>query len=75
MDNNEGGKVVRPKFDKESFPNAVIREGLGESSHFVKVKTVCSASSSTPPKWRPTDGDRHLWTKTGAVCQVIYKGV
>ena len=44
MDNNEAAnigdpektseaiKVVRPKFDEESFPNAAIREGVDELS-------------------------------------------
>ena len=56
--NSEAIKVVGPNFDREN-----IFRG-GPNWHFVEVKKVLSAPSSTPPKRRPTDGD-HRWTRTG----------
>ena len=56
--NSEAIKVVGPNFDRENISRG------GPNWHFVEVSKVLSAPSSTPPKWRPTDGD-HRWTRTG----------
>ena len=73
--NLEAIEEVRPKFDKESIPNAAIREGVGELKRregeealqrfFINTAKV-EADIREPPL---VDEDWH------AGCQAIYKGV
>ena len=74
--NSEAIKVVRPKFDKESFPNAVIlREGVDEltlrEGEEGLLRTCVDPTKVKVDRWGPSLVDEE-WH---AVCQAIYKRV
>ena len=67
--------MVKPKFNKEIFPNAFIRKGVGEltlrTGEAGTLHTFINTANVGAGRWRPplVDEDWH------AVCQAIYKGV
>ena len=87
VDNNEAVKigdmgrkaeaiiVVRPKFDKVSFPNAVLREWVHElmlrEGEEGMQRSFINTAKVEAGRWGPplVDEDWH------AVCQAIYKAV
>ena len=55
--NPEAIKVVKPKFNQEIFPNAIIREALGDL-------TLRVGEAGTLPVWETDDRSHSLWTTT-----------
>ena len=64
--NTEVIKVVRPRFNKEIFPDATIREGVNR--RFERENQECHVPSSMPPLWRTVDWSHLPWTRTGTKC-------
>ena len=73
--NSEAIKVVKPKYSKEIFQNAAIREGVDEltlrEGEGGTLRSFINAATVGGSRWRLplVDEDWH------AICQTIHKGV